>query len=208
MRNQNATIVCLATGPSLTAEDCDYVRGCGVFTIAVNDAHRLAPWASMLYSSDRQWWRHYRGVPSFAGPKASIGSGIGKKNPIREYPAIQVFKNTGYSGLELDPDGLRNGKNSGFAAVNLAVHLGAKRIVLLGYNMGTPGGRTHFFGDHPHGLQNQPWLHQTFRRQFETMVEPLKAIGVEVINCTENTSLTAFPCASLRDVLKAKAVAA
>lgn len=202
-----STIACLATGPSLTQEDCDYLRG-KVHAIAINDAHRLAPWAEILYSSDRNWWPHYKGVPSFAGVKYGIGSSVGKNNKFAGYPDIKVLRNTGYEGLERDPSGLRNGSNSGFAAINLAVHFGASRILLLGYNMSYPAGKAHFFGNHPSGLSQSEARYPSFRKRFDSIVEPLKSLGIEVINCTEQTSLRAFPVKRLRDVLTSAEVAA
>jgi hypothetical protein len=193
------TIACLATGPSLNQADCDYLRG-RVRVICINDSHRLAPWADVLYSSDRRWWPHYKGVPSFEGSKFGVGSGQGKANPFTGYPEIRVLKNTGYSGLEIEPNGLRTGRNSGYAAINLAVHLGAARILLLGYNMSHQNG-SHFFGNHPAGLNQSAALYPGFRRSFDSLVEPLKAAGIEVINCTPNTSLHTFPRRALRDVL-------
>jgi hypothetical protein len=194
------TVAILATGPSLTADVCAFVRG-KARVIAINNAHTIAPWADVLYSSDRHWWPHHKGAPSFTGDKFGIGSTVGKANPFSAYPGITVLKNTGHSGLELDPTGLRNGRNSGYAAINLAVHFGAARILLLGYDMGIRGGQVHFFGSH-RGMSNPTDAHfGTFRRLFLTMVDPLKAIGVEVLNCTPGSSLDAFPMAELRDVV-------
>ena len=197
----DSTIACLATGPSLTEEDVQYLRG-KMPVIAINDAWQLAPWADVLYSSDRSWWPHYKGVPKFPGMKYGVGSGMGKANPYRLHPEITVLRNTGWTGLELDPSGLKTGKNSGYAALNLAVHFGAKRILLLGYNMSHLHGKCHFFGNHPPNLQQTASLFPNFRRSFDTLVEPLKEQGIEVINCTKHTSLQAFPCGELREVLK------
>lgn len=197
------TVACLATGPSLTREDCDALRDAGVKAIAINDAWRLAPWAHVLYSSDRLWWPHYKGVPEYRGRRYGLGSSPGKSNHFHAYPQISVLRNAGYDGLELRPDGLRNGRNSGYAAVNLAVHFGASRILLLGYNMGYPNGRAHFFGNHPPGLSQNESLYAGFRAVFETMVEPLRARGVVVLNCTRNSSLTTFPCVELQAALNA-----
>jgi hypothetical protein len=196
----NATVAILATGPSLTVDDVDRVRG-KMPVIAINDAHILAPWADVLYSSDRTWWPFYKGVPSFAGQKFGIGSAPGKNNSFHTLPDVRVLKNTGYTGLDLEPSGLRNGSNSGYAAINLAVHLGAKTILLLGYNLGYRGGKAHFFGNHPPNLTQREDLYTGFRSSFDTLVEPLKAIGVEVFNCTPETSLMAFPLRELRDCL-------
>jgi hypothetical protein len=102
------TAALLATGPSLNQADCDYLRG-RVKVIAINDAHRLAPWADVLYSSDRRWWSHYKGVPEFAGLKYGIGSSVGKSNPFTKIPGITVLRNGGHEGLDPLPTSLRNG---------------------------------------------------------------------------------------------------
>lgn len=196
-----STIVILASGPSLTVEDVDFVRG-KARVVCVNDTHRLAPWADALYSSDRMWWPNHHGVPSFAGLKFGIGSKVGFHNPFGRHPDITVLRNTGYTGLELQPHGLRNGENSGYAAINLSVHFGAARIVLLGYDMRcAPDGTPHFFGKHQ-GMNNPTdAVLAGYRRHFKTLVEPLRAIGVEVVNCTPGSSLDAFPMADLREVI-------
>jgi hypothetical protein len=203
----SGTVFCLATGPSLTKADVDAVRGRGT-VIAVNDAHQLAPWADVLYSSDRYWWKYHRCVPGFAGLRATIE--FSPKRFARELttdaPEMFFLKQTGHHGVEEDPAGLRTcGQNSGGAAVNLAVHLfadglGARRIVLLGYDCGVPGGKRHFFGDHPRTLsQISPF--PTWRTAFEQMRAPMEALGIEVVNCSRSTSINAFRCAPLAEVL-------
>ncbi|MDH5244817.1 MAG: hypothetical protein OEW98_00075 [Betaproteobacteria bacterium] len=192
------TVVCVATGPSLTAADVDYCRG-KARVIVVNDAYRLAPWADALYACDVKWWRWHEGVPSFTGPKWSLdhSAWVGQ---AQKYPDVQRLRNTGPSGLEHDPTGLKNGRNSGYQAVNLAVHYGAARIILLGYDMQPSGGQAHFFGEHPNKQQSP---YDQFRRQFLTLVKPLQKKHIAVINCTRRTVLTAFPCADLRATLVA-----
>lgn len=199
---ESGTVFCLATGPSLTSFDVDAVRGRGT-VIAVNDAHRLAPWADVLYSSDRYWWMHYRAVREFGGLRATIEFSPGRyaKELLTVAPEMFVLKQTGHQGVETNPAGLRTcGQNSGGAAVNLAVHLGAQRIVLLGYDCGVPGSKRHFFGDHPRTL-SQISPYPTWRAAFDTMRAPLDALGIEVINCSRSTAITAFRCAPLAEAL-------
>lgn len=197
---EGETVVIMATGPSLCQSDVDYVRG-KARVIAVNDAHRLAPWADVLYSSDQLWWPHHKGVPSFAGAKYGIRTRARRpeSSPFPKHPDIIVLNKTGAHGLELDPTGLRHGQNSGYAAINLAVHFGVRRILLLGYNMSMFGGKRHFFGNHV-GLSNNI-DYQACISAFATLVGPLKSAGVEVINCTKHTHLHVFPEADLRAVL-------
>ncbi len=212
------TVVCLASGPSLVSEDVDYVRGKAT-VIAINDAIRLASWADVLYSSDKGWWlsniRKVRDLPllrvgvhaSLSKPTARPVDGRHCKSCRLRLPAtgrcwcegIVTMNNAGISGLTTDPEAICNGHNSGSAALNVAVHLGAKRIVLLGYDMGPdPKGRRHFF-DKEATVITSPF--DKFRKLTATMVEPLKALGVEVINCSRSTRLECFPCQPLRDVL-------
>lgn len=196
------TVICIATGPSLTPQDVEYCRGKGT-VLTVNDAHRLAPWADVLYSSDRYWWRYYHGVPAFPGVKATIEFSPKRYalELVKLVPEMFFLANTGHHGLESDPTGLRTcGQNSGGAALNLALHLGARRILLLGYDCGTPGSQRHFFGDHPRGLSNMSNF-PTWRSAFETMAKPFADLGVDVVNCSRSTSISAFPCVPLKEAL-------
>lgn len=188
------TVVCIATGPSLTHEDVASVRG-RARVIAVNDAYQLAPWADCLYAADGKWWRWHQGVPGFAGLKFSINE---RADQNRSKLGAVILKNAGRRGLSLSPTGLTTGSNSGYQAINLAVHFGAQRIVLLGYDM---RGR-HFFGEHPD--KTVPPFDRSIAA-FATLVAPLALLGVEVVNCTPNSALTCFPTASLRECLPAVA---
>lgn len=187
----NATIVCLGCGPSLNAEDVAYVRGKAP-VIAINAAYELAPWADVLYCCDASFWRQRGGVPSFAGLKYSV-------EVTPEKFGVHRLTNTGMNGLELDPSGLRTGKNSGYQAINLAVHLGASRILLLGYDLRMVQGRQRFTTTYAGGNAT---LYPQFIEKFQTLVEPLNDLGVEVVNCTKSSALKCFPMQSLRDALR------
>jgi hypothetical protein len=184
------TVVCIATGSSLTAEDVAYVRDKAV-VVAINDAWKMAPWAPVLYSSDTRWYPHYQWVPEFTGQKIAMD--------IKHASAITLTR-TGSEGVEWEPTGLRCARHSGGAAINLAVHLGAKRVVLLGYDYGYPNGKKHFFGDHPRHLDRRQDFH-IWKDAVATMAAPLKERGIEVWNCSRHTTLTAFPTAALETVL-------
>jgi hypothetical protein len=78
------------------------------------------------------------------------------------------------------------------------VHLGAKKIILLGYDMQPTGGKDHFFGPHPHG---RPLPYTLFLFHFSSIVEPLKAAGVAVINASRETALGIFPRMPIEEAL-------
>jgi hypothetical protein len=189
-----STVVCLGSGPSLTREDVEYCRG-RARVIAVKDAIQYAPWADALYacgSDGSQWWPRN-------GPKLAAFEGLKFTLDPAAAPWAHVLKNTGYNGLETDPHGLRTGKNSGYQGIGLAVHLGAIRILLLGYDMQVDGqDRDHFFGQHWHGKR----VHLlAFREMFDTLVEPLQAAGVEILNCSRATALRCFPQITIQEAL-------
>lgn len=187
------TAVIIGAGPSLTSEDVARCRE--MRTLAIKDAIRLAPWAEVLYGCDRKWWRAHPETESFAGLKYSI-------EPVDGRPDVTPLANRGHLGLELDPTGLRTGKNSGYQAINLAVHLGVSRILLLGFDMQADGDQIRWFGRHPYERAKGPApAFGVFLPLFTTLVAPLQAAGVEVINCSRRTALTAFPCLSLEDAL-------
>jgi hypothetical protein len=64
--------------------------------------------------------------------------------------------------------------------------------------MGTHQGRRHFFDTEPQSCSS-PF--DKFRKLTATMVEPLKAAGIEVINCSRRTALECFPVMLLREAL-------
>lgn len=186
----NSTVVCLGSGPSLTQADVDRCRE-HARVIAVNDTVRMAPWADVLYAADVKWWRRFAGVPGFRGFKYSIMANTGNRPTAQEeFRDIRILRNTGTNGLELQPDALRTGCNSGYQAINLAVHFGARQILLLGYDMHGD----HFFGSHPD--KTRPPFAMCLPL-FPTLVAPLKAAGVSIVNCTPRSAITCFPMGTL-----------
>lgn len=95
------------------------------------------------------------------------------------------------------------GSNSGYQAINLAYLLGASKIVLLGYDMQRDGEQVHFFGNHPYhkpggGPTNS--LMKDWCEKFVALARDLNNEGVEVINATRKTALTAFDRLVLEEV--------
>lgn len=117
-----------------------------------------------------------------------------KRNPDKKYDLIRKDSKHG-AGLskEFIHYGLPGGGNSGFQAINLAYHLGAKTIILLGFDMF--GG--HYFGNHPQELaQGSP---------FNGFIESMKTINeVEIINCSRMTVLDCFPRMRIESVLSSE----
>lgn len=94
------------------------------------------------------------------------------------------------------------GGNSGAQALGLAVLFGAAHVLLLGYDMSLRGNQTHWHGHHGKGLNNpRPGSLAGWAKGFEVLARELR--GVDVINCSRQTAITAFPRASLEECLAA-----
>lgn len=81
--------------------------------------------------------------------------------------------------------------NSGAQAINLAYLWGARRIVLIGFDMRDEG-VGHFFGEHPKGLTSTA-KRSMFVRLMHSMAADLHAAGVEVINTSMRSALPYWP---------------
>ena len=114
---------------------------------------------------------------------------------IEKYGLRYVTGASGVQGLQQTKWRVSFGANSGYQAIHLAYHLGARRILLLGYDY---GGRTgsHWFGQHPTPLRSghdyNKWL-----LEIRILAQDLAAAGVEVINLTRHTAIDCFPRMSL-----------
>ena len=103
-------------------------------------------------------------------------------------------------GLCTVPDTIHLGGNSGYQAINLAYHLGARKIIILGFDMHRDGG-AHWHGDHP-GL-NVPDAHLTnWRSRMAPLARDLQNQGVRVINSTPGSALDCFEKLPLNKALK------
>jgi len=198
-------VVVAATGPSLTPEVARQVRRHPV--VAVSDAWRLIPEAAVLYSCDAPWWRHHQGAPGFAGERWSSHGGLPTNDKADVARAFGLRLVAGRPGdtFSRDPGRIHFGNNSGFQAINLAILMGARRIVLVGFDMHTEGKR-HFFGDHPKGLQNSVDYRQ-FLPHFASAARALEP-DVAIINATPGSALRCWPMMTLDDALAMEAAPA
>jgi hypothetical protein len=185
------TAAIFASGPSMTAEVAERCRG--LRTIAINNQSMdCAPWADIIYGSDAKWWRHYLPVIiDLPGRKISVQIG----SPIQGVDYLRASKEV----CDTRPTFLSTGANSGYAALCLAVKLGAARVLLYGYDMAPRNGRYRRH-DYPANLNSKPRFAEWIPR-YRTLALELKRRGVDVINCTPGSALTCFPFQSASPAL-------
>ena len=186
-------VVCVGGGPSLLAADVAACRG-KAFVLAINNAVHLAPWAEAVLGGDLKWWKWNRGLPRFTGRRFTC-HGTAQK----AFPDLERFRISALTGLDLTPGWVCSGGNSGYAAINIAVHLGARQILLLGYDMQpSDTGADHWHAPHPDGTH--PGYGLCLPR-FTSLVDPLAALGIDVVNCSRVSAMTIFPRRSIQEAL-------
>ena len=148
------------------------------YVIAVCDAYKRV-FCDAIVANDAAWWRER--------PDA-CAMNVGKFT-TRKFPGVeQIQANELVSG----------GSSSGVLALWVARKLGAKRIMMVGFDHKG----THFFGPHVGRLKNTPpsrW--PIFTAQFKQMAYQLAADKIDVLNCTPGTALDVFPTAKIDEGL-------
>jgi hypothetical protein len=178
------TIVCIASGPSLTTADCEKIKNWreqkadrGV--IVVNRLFEWCPWADLLYAMDSDFWRRYLMdvLATFDGALVSA---------VYTHPGVHAIQ-------------LGHPENSGAGAIALAHHLGAKKIVLVGYDASWRGEKRHCHDDYPKGMGNAGSVDK-WPAHFEKLSKSIES--AQIINCSRESALSCFPRAPLETVLE------
>lgn len=189
----------LANGPSATAEDAAKLRTIVDELIAINDAYKLCKGADgkyfcdAIYGTDSRWWK-------WAYPDITRdfdGELITQRVQWTFEPeswGIECYES--YHGLDIctEPGKIHTGQNSGFAAINVAFHRGAKTIYLLGYDMSKDGDRRHSVTGRPDNM-NVDSNYSAFCKCFATI--DAEKHGMRIINLSRRTALNCFPLGDL-----------
>lgn len=187
---EGRTVVVLATGPSMDKGVAWKIATSGHPVIAVNNGYEYALYAAMLYGSDRKWWDAYRdrgkiwyrGWSQFRGIKVTI------EDPADE--SIHRIGNAGALGYDPRPWMVKHGHGSACAAAHIALHGGARRVILTGCDCRDIGGRLHSFGDHN-------WQHR-HTMPFASFLKGWRALAAampepeRIINATPGSAIDCF----------------
>ena len=97
-------------------------------------------------------------------------------------------------------EGIGSGENSGYAALNFAVCMGANPIYLLGFDMrgDGEGGQAWFHSGYK--SDQGEGVYRKFIEAFEYAAPILKDKGVEVVNLNKKSGLTCFPFGDIKDL--------
>lgn len=174
------TVFVLAGGPSVADLDLSPLAGRRV--IAINSAHLSWPMADIVFYADARWWTDLGSKESVRAARIVTTGAAGPAS------GLHLVKVEPSPGIALDPCRVALRRTSVSGAINLAVHLGAARVVLLGVDGGLVNGRRHH-----HGVK-YPWplvdrCFDEHRVELEALAPSVAAVGVEVLNCSPVSAL-------------------
>ena len=180
---KNKTVFIVGGGSSLTGFDFNKLKGKSI--IVINKGFMTIPFAQVLYFSDYRFYIWYKDViTSFKGLIYTIANKVLDEK-------ITILKNTGKKGFDPINGCVRHGGNSGYAAINLAYHLGAKEIVLMGYDMGSINGSTHFHDGYK-SKQNDS-VYNRFKEPYSALKNEIAKAGITIYNVSLKSQLDVFP---------------
>lgn len=186
-------------GPSL--KGFEFGRLKGRLSIAVNRAFEVVPSAAILFSMDSLYYRW-----ALQHPETSFSRFRGLKVWLDTYgfpyEGVHLVKSAGPEGLSGSlENGLYHGNNSGYAALNLAVCLGANPIYLLGFDLNAGArGLDHFHSGYP--MKTPDYKVRRYIENFMRLAPMLKERGVDVVNLSPCSALECFGFASIDEVLR------
>ena len=208
---QGQTVFILGGGPSLSNVNFDLIKGRRV--LAVNNSYgdpvknekgeticyEPRHWVDAVWYGDVRWleW-HKEGMKKFSGLIGSCASGHDNKKGIIHYKRGRQY------GLEKRRGYVAWNRSSGASAIDFAFHLGAKTVVLLGYDMRRVDGKKNWHDDHKSGPPNDGSKdpYDRFLIPFQYINRDARERGFKIINCTPDSAIQVFPIMSLEDYLK------
>ena len=190
----NETVYLIGGGPSLKNFNWNLLNG--KKTIAINKSIKFYPNADVVYWTDGRFHDWFKDeISKFKGLKYTI-------TPRRDFKDdINLLKRGVKFGLETATNALAHGNNSGYAAINLAIHLGAKKIILLGYDMSNNGKESHFHDGYKVNATSEKIYTTHFLQGFSVLKESIKGMNIKILNASPTSRLNTFPIITIEEAL-------
>jgi len=198
---QGQVVCILGGGPSL--KEANWLRmhslfsKFGIRTIACNDGYQLG-WPDAVFFGDYRWAEIHHNLPAF---QQYQGMKIACEADCIRFPEILVLERRPLM-FRLEPHLCGWYSNTGISAINLAVKLGAKAILLLGFDMKLKEGVSNWYTKLKDPVSAEEVYHR-FLKHAAKLASDMKEVcpDTPVINCTPDSALTVFPQMQLTSAL-------
>ena len=184
-------------GTSLQGFDWSPLHGKNV--LGCNDAYALGDWVDVCVFGDMPWFRKHReALKDFKGIKVAMTG----TNPLDSTIKWVHCWPRGLCAGKHRPDRVGWNGCTGAGAINLALRMGAQRVILLGYDMKLGKDETGkvAMNWHPNHVDTpDPDFVERFTPGFERIAQDLEKVfpGREVFNAGPDSDLDVFPKVSL-----------
>lgn len=203
---KSQTAYILGGGPSLLG--MDYCLGLEKLlkdkrVIGVNNAFKFGPWVDACWFGDAHWFDwNFKSLAKFSGLKVTCNPKFLTKKQFDEHH-ILVMNRGKSNGIEKKAGHIAWNRSSGASAINFAYHLGAKRIILLGFDMHSDGINHNWHKEHKgRSISNSNFNpYERFLKPFKQIKEEADNLGLEILNATVGSALTIFPMVNIKDAI-------
>ena len=173
--------------------------------IGVNGAFQLGSWISVCAFMDTAWYEEHEKklLTQFAGLRVTTNDSVKQISYVKNHIKYLEPERGKVYGISNELGMCAQNGNSGAFAINVAYHLGVKKIYLLGFDMNIVAGVSHF-----HGEYQDPWTAQiigTHLRCFPDIARDAKQYGLEIYNVNPDSAIDSFPKVTLDEVIRSEA---
>lgn len=169
--------------------------------IGINMAFLLGEWIDLVFWGDPSFYR-MKNVPQLLKqfPNLKIGCNQWFNDKKMEANGIWAIarEKEGVLGISNNPAKVRWNYNSGATAISIAANAGAKRIILVGFDMNRMP--THSHWHNMYGGPKNPGFKQHLKG-FKQIAIDAEERGIEIINASPNSSIAQFPKANVFDII-------
>ena len=176
------------------------------YVIGINVAYQFGDWVDICFFGDKSFFLQHQGELShFKKLVVTCCKKVGEKNLgwVKYLPA--KGSKSGY-GISENPGQVRWNENSGAAAISVAALTGAKRIILVGFDMTLSplNNEQHFHNEYrqfgmkrkavslPFKVHLKPW--EAIKRDADNM-------GIEILNTSLNSTIKELTKVHIKELL-------
>ena len=202
----DSTVYIIGGGPSILTQDLTVLASKRV--IGVNMAFLLGPWVDIIWYGDKQWYNLQS--PRILSYNGLVLTCSAEAQNVRRHPAVKYVGRSKPSGIESKKRThvAWNGC-SGASAISVAYWLGAKKVILLGFDMQidakNKAAKTHWHDEYPLRWDKKKSSHVNpypkFLLYWPQIMRDAKRLGLEILNATPNSALNLFPKVTLESTL-------
>lgn len=169
--------------------------------IGINVAYLIGDWIDIVFFGDNPFYlEHQKGLRNFPNLVVSCASNISNVDWIKYTPT----DGNNPRGISPYQSKVSWNQNSGSAAISLAVHLGAKRIFLLGFDMKRVDNSQHWHTlykqkrENPRKRNPASGPFERHLRGFPQIDRDAKQLGVKIYNVCPDSAIKEFPKLTLK----------